>query len=243
MYQPIIDKELWDRANGIGRGFIPRIKDNPFILKGKIKSAISGRILTASFAKKIYPQYHAHASWRKEGDNVSISEAKIIEYFDEIVHLYVIPEKFKDTLFESLKMMYKDKLDEIRKEKQHLSAELTKTMNKMDSLIDLRVYGEITAEQFKEKQLEYTEKNAELEARITKLHLEDEGILNILNESVELLSNLVQYWKSSDNRGKLGIIDMICVELFVDDEKSLKIKENEVFEILRLVNCKKWLGY
>lgn len=98
MYQPIIDKKLWDEANAVGRGFVPRFEENPFPLKGKIKSAISGRELTASFAKKIYPQYHTHASWKKEGDSVSISEVKIIEYFSSIIHLYKVPENLKEPL-------------------------------------------------------------------------------------------------------------------------------------------------
>lgn len=100
IYQPIIDKELWEEANNIGRGFVPRFEENPFLLKGKIKSAVSGRELTASFAKKIYPQYHTHASWRKEGDNVSISEAKIIEYFSSIIHLYKVPSNMKKPILQ-----------------------------------------------------------------------------------------------------------------------------------------------
>lgn len=62
IYQPIIDQKLWEEANAVGRGFVPRFEENPFLLKGKIKSAVSGREFTASFAKKIYPQYHTHAS-------------------------------------------------------------------------------------------------------------------------------------------------------------------------------------
>ena len=84
---------------------MPRFEENPFLLKGKIKSAVSRRELTASFAKKIYPQYYTHASWRKEGDNVSISEAKIIEYFSSIIHLYKVPDNMKKT---NIAMIKKD---------------------------------------------------------------------------------------------------------------------------------------
>ena len=241
IYRPIVEKELWDRANGVGRGFVPRFEENPFLLKGKIKSAISGRILTASYAKKIYPQYHTHASWKKEGDNISISEAKIIEYFDSIIYLYVVPKNLKKMFSDVMKQMYKEKLAEIHKEKQKLSAELNKTTHKMDGLIDMRINEELTAEQYKEKSAEFSEKIRELNIKITALVVQDEGILDLLNKSIELLTNLVQYWESADKRTKLGIIDMISVELFVTPEKSLKIKENEVFEILRSLNCIEWL--
>ena len=111
----------------------------------------------------------------------------------------------------------------------------------MDGLIDMRINEELTAEQYKEKSAEFSEKIRELNVKITALVVQDEGILDLLNKSVELLTNLVQYWESADKRTKLGIIDMISVELFVTPEKSLKIKENEVFEILRSLNCIEWL--
>lgn len=143
--------------------------------------------------------------------------------------------------FDAMKQMYKEKLSEIHKEKQKLSSELTKTTQKMDGLIDMRINEELTAEQYKEKSAEFSEKIRELNVKITALVVQDEGILDLLNKSVELLTNLVQYWESADKRRKLGIIDMISVELFVTPEKSLKIKENEVFEILRSLNCIEWL--
>ena len=142
---------------------------------------------------------------------------------------------------DAMKQMYKEKLAEIHKEKQKLSAELNKTTHKMDGLIDMRINEELTAEQYKEKSAEFSEKIRELNVKITALVVQDEGILDLLNKSVELLTNLVQYWESADKRTKLGIIDMISVELFVTPEKSLKIKENEVFEILRSLNCIEWL--
>lgn len=211
MYQPIIDKKLWEEANAVGRGFVPRIEENQFLLKWKIKSAISGRVLTASFAKKIYPQYHTHASWKKEWDNVSISEAKIIEYFGSIIHLYKVPNYLKKPLLQGLKRMYKEKLGEITKEKQKLSSELTKTTQKMDGLIDMRITWELTGEQYKIKSEEFSEKINLLKLKITNLIIQDEGILDILNKSVELLTNLDQYWNTADTRTKLGIINMICV--------------------------------
>ena len=143
--------------------------------------------------------------------------------------------------FDAMKQMYKEKLSEIHKEKQKLSSELTKTTQKMDGLIDMRINEELTAEQYKEKSAEFSEKIRELNVKITALVVQDEGILDLLNKSVELLTNLVQYWESADKRTKLGIIDMISVELFVTPEKSLKIKENEVFEVLRSLNCIEWL--
>ncbi len=107
----------------------------------------------------------------------------------------------------------------------------------MGGFIDMRITGDLTSEQYKEKSAEFSEKINFLKLKLSALVMQDEGILDIVNKSVELLTNLDQYWNTADNRRKLCIIDMISVELFVDTEKSLKIKENEVFEVLRSLNC------
>ena len=84
-------------------------------------------------------------------------------------------------------------------------------------------------------------KAVELEEKIKKIIVEDDTLLTAINDSVELLNNLGQYWKNADNEKKNQIIKMIVVELFVDEKKTLYIKENAVFEALRELNYIEWL--
>lgn len=100
-------------------------------------------------------------------------------------------------------------MKQISKEKQKISTELTKTTQKMDGLIDMRIAGDLTSEQYKEKSAEFSEKINFLKLKLSVLVMQDEGILDIVNKSVELLTNLDQYWNTADNRTKLGIINMI----------------------------------
>lgn len=157
IYEPIIEKELWERANNVGRGSTPRLKKDSFPLKGMVKSAISGRPLTASLAKKIYPQYHTHGRWKKE-DNISISETRILEYFGEECPFYHVPEIAKPYVMEAIRDFHKNQLGELEAERNFLTSEITKNANKLDGLIDMRVNSELTADQFSKKQKEYVEK-------------------------------------------------------------------------------------
>ncbi len=43
-------------------------------------------------------------------------------------------------------------------ERNYIMSEITKNANKLDGLIDMRVNGELTAEQFQKKQKEFVEK-------------------------------------------------------------------------------------
>lgn len=57
----------------------------------------------------------------------------------------------------------------------------------------------------------------------------DNAILTSINEAVELLTNLNEFWKTAGENKKCQIIKMIAVELYIDEEKTLYIKENAVF--------------
>lgn len=135
---------------------------------------------------------------------------------------------------------HKERLDTLLKERRHISSEITKNSNIIDGLIDLRIHGELSAEDFSRKQKEYTEKAVQLNEQLEKIIAEDDSILESISNSVELLSNLLQYWKTADRYAKSLIIKMISVELFVDTEKRLYIKENAVFEGLRNLNNYVW---
>lgn len=238
IYEPIISKDLWTRANAVWRGSTPRKQKDMFPLKWVVKSWNSWCILTASVAKKIYPQYHSHSRWKNE--KVSISEASILEYFETQLEFYHLPKVVKPYVMRALKKVYQKQLDELEKERTFLSSEITKYTNKLDWLIDLRVNQELTAEQFGEKQKEYVEKSVDLKARLEKVIKKDNAIMTSLSESVELLTNLNQFWKTADDTQKCRIIKMIVVELLIDDQKRVYIRENAVFEGLRFLNHSQW---
>ena len=237
IYEPIISKKLWDLANNVGRGDTPRHHEDYFPLKGWIFSAEQGIELTASIAKGKYVFYHTHAN-KKHIENVSIREDDIFEIFEQQLKYYSVPESVKPDFMEMVGKSHKERLDELLKERRHISSEITKNSNIIDGLIDLRIHGELSAEDFARKQKEYTEKAVQLNEQLQKIVAEDDSILESISNSVELLGNLIKYWKNGDRYIKSLIIKMIVVELFVDTEKRLIIKENAVFEWLRnLTNC------
>lgn len=204
-----------------------------------VKSAKSGRPLTASLAKHIYPQYHTHARW-KPSDNVSISETLLLEAFGGEIPFYVVPVVAHPHILQAIRDYHSKQIDEINKDRTFLIGEITKNANKLDGLIDMRLNGELTAEQFGNKQKEYAENSISLQEKLDKIVVVDNQIMSSITESVELLTNIVQHWKNADIRKKCEIIKSIAVELFIDDEKRLYIRENAVFEGLRSLNCTEW---
>ena len=153
---------------------------------------------------------------------------------------YIIPESARGDFMDLVADIHKERLQNIMDDRKYLSTEITKNDNLISNLIDLRAHGELSAEDFSRKQKEYTEKAVQLNEQLEKIIAEDDSILESISNSVELLSNLLQYWKTADRYAKSLIIKMISVELFVDTEKRLYIKENAVFEGLRNLNNYVW---
>ena len=59
---------------------------------------------------------------------------------------------------EAIRDFHKKQLEELETERNFITGEITKNANKIDGLIDMRVNGELTADQFSKKQKEYVEK-------------------------------------------------------------------------------------
>lgn len=161
---------------------------------------------------------------------MSIREDDIFEIFEQQLKYYSVPESVKPDFMEMVGKSHKERLNTLLKERRHISSEITKNSNIIDGLIDLRIHGELSAEDFSRKQKEYTEKAVQLNEQLEEIIAEDDSILESISNSVELLGNLINYWKNGDRYTKSLIIKMIAVELFVDTEKRLYIKENAVFE-------------
>ena len=67
----------------------------------------------------------------------------------------------------------------------------------------------------------------------------DDKTLENLSKSVELLVNLSQSWKMKSDPEKLHFIDFLLVELKIvkkDGELTAYIKENPLFELIRVFN-------
>lgn len=141
---------------------------------------------------------------------------------------------------QAIRDYHSGQIEEIRKDRTFFVGEMTKNSNKLDSLIDMRINGELTPDQFAKKQKEYTENLVTLQEKLDKIVRVDDQILTSITESVELLTNLAQYWKKADTSKKCEIVKSIVVELFIDSEKRLYIKENAVFEGLRSLNYTEW---
>ena len=96
--------------------------------------------------------------------------------------------------------------------------------------------GKISEEMFDLQKQEIFAEKDKIQEKINKLSAFETADLFKFEKIIELVSNLLPAYKNGDEYTKGLIVRAGFIELLIDDEKSLKIKEKEPFYWLSLLN-------
>lgn len=236
-HEPLISKQLWDRANEFWR-WVTYVTDRDLTpLKWKVFHKETWTSMCTSLLKKRYIYFHMHArSWVKLWYN----QEALIKVFDENIWLYSIPEKYKQQVIDGIRDFYSEKITYNKKKIDSLNKRLTTLQNEKTSLIKMRSNWEITADEFIEMKNTLINDISEIKDQIIKLDTNDDDILDNFQNMVELLVDLSTKWKTMSSSHKVWIINNIVVELKIDNKKRLYVEENPFFKALQKVNFNKW---
>lgn len=234
-HDPIVSKEVWDRANKISKGVsYDRESSNPvFKLRGMVLDAETGAILTASLIKWRYTYFHTASRNRKK---IYINQQAIVDWFDANIQLFVIPRPFIEPIKEVFRDMLKGKQEDTTEMRKKLHRKESILTTKKQGLFDMRMSGEITQEEFIEQKNRVTEDLQEVKVSLFWLDQIDDDILNTVDTLMVFCTNLVQSWRTGDLDTKIDIVKLLCTNLFVDEEKILTFKFYPLWEATYEVN-------
>lgn len=240
-HEPIISKKVWDEANSFWKWItFQKNANNPiFALKWIVKHKESWKVLTASLAKKKYIYFHIHGE-SKLKERMWINQNIILDYFNRNIGMYSIPENLKEVILKWFKWFFDLKLNDVEKERKILNKKISDLKKKKKALLELRTSGELEKDEYMEEKNEIINNEIWLLNRLSDLSNQDNGILQKLSDTVELLTDLNSKRKTLDEANKLQFIKYIAVELNFDNKKRLYIKEKPLFEVIRNQNKKKW---
>ncbi len=237
-HDPLISKEIFDKANSFWRGII-LVRDAEISpLKWKVYSKETGARLTCSLAKRKYVFFHTHS--RKVDEKVYYNQKYIIEHFDANIGLYTIPKEFREIVKDKIYNDIGKDTSEIKKEQTLIRKKISSLENEFEWAKKMRRNEELTAEEFLQDKNRILNEIEDLQNKLINLNRKHWELLENLEKMVELFVNLEQERKKLDTNKKLNIINNIVVELKVDKEKRLHIEEEPLFEAFRMYNCNKW---
>ena len=230
-YTAIIDKEAYDKANGVYRGQYEIRKDR-FSLKGHVTD-INWKPLKASLSKWKFIYYHRDKMW--------INEQAIIKKFEDTIipQMKMKPEtqeEFINAMLDEQKSIYMNNIQEI----DIIEARKKGLQTRRDNLFDMRVSWEIDWELYKEKNAELHDKIMQCDIEIRKISEMDEDIREKCLLFVGLVVDLYGTWKTLNEYQKGRVVKIYSVGLVVDEQKEVYIALSDPFDEVVHWNIPSW---
>ena len=245
-YEPIITKQLYDACQNVrtSRGRKNAVKETkyPFLFRGLINCATSGRQVTCDLKKGKYvylicrdPENPEKKLWIKERD--------VLEQVEEVLESIQLPPSFLPDITEHI-----EKLHEAEKQYHHdsikaLNAEMEEVNTQLDRLTDLLINETIHKEAYDRKFAELQAKRKELSTRQEEHQGGNEDFKEAITTLLSLASKAPEIFKSSKTSVKRSLIGFIFSNLSLNGAK-LEYTLREPFKSFENVGgYQKWLGW
>lgn len=222
IYEPIITKELFDQCQ-IWRGKTTskpfKHGDIPFLYRGLITCMNSGKTCPNEIKKK---KFYYLVCYRQDGTRLYIPEQDITDQIEYILGGIHIPEQALRDLKTHLINSKSAEIEFRNREIGRLNAEITRAQQRLDTLLNMRLDGELSKEQYEDKKAEL-QLNIERSKDKLKAHgkADDDfnetliGLFEIASASKEL------FHRSKDINQKRLLMRFIF--------ESLQIKEGTIY--------------
>lgn len=201
-HEAIISEELFDRVNSPKKGKGSRdirSKDNPnYPLRGIKCSACGGSLTGGPSTGKMGKIYQYYACINKQCEKKSIKKADLEEDFTKFLLELTPNESFFEALKEAIRLAHRVELNSTKAAERKLTAKIIELKNEKEELLNMRIKGKISDEDFTPANEKYRFKILELEKEFASLSTPELEIDNVIDSSVEFLKHLPESWKNLD---------------------------------------------
>ena len=189
-----------------------------------------GKTLTATRKKGKYVYYHTN-DW-----SFRVTQREIFEKLEKIVAQWIIPEDILPMVRDYIENQLFSEQKAINEEKNRYEKKMQDLVVQEFNLTSIFSKGKISEEMFDLQKQEIFAEKDKIQEKINKLSAFEAADYFKFEKIIELVSNLLPAYKNGDEYTKGLIVRAGFIELLIDDEKSLKIKEKEPFYWLSLLN-------
>jgi len=120
-----------------------------------------------------------------------------------------------------------------RKKLQRKEKELSE---KKQRLLDMRLSGELTQDEFLEQKNRIIEELQEIKGNLLNVDSLDDSIIDGADTIIEFCTNLLQLWKSADLSQKIDIIKLLVGNLFIDENNKMTFRFYPLWEATYEIN-------
>ncbi len=250
-YQPIITREIFMACKDVRLGWKKKpfkYGGKDFLFRGLITCAVTGKMVTSEIHSKTYPngkvdEWTYLATWDPQNldKKIYIREDEVLKQIEEVFKRIGIrdPEMLKETL------AYLRNTNELKKAEHDqatasLKKEHTENENRLNSLIDLRLNGELSTEEFQRKKQQLKDRQYEIDRLLKTYDEADDKFTDTATTLITLASEAYETFKGSEMPQKRKMINFVFQNLKLRGKKletSLRFPF-DIFE--KTTTCTEW---
>lgn len=168
-FKPLISKQLFDTCQAVmsDRAKPRKGVQNNFPFTGWLKCSYCGCAITCQRQKG----HHYYHCTKKKGSCPAkgyLREEKILEQAKKIVEELILPDEWADNMLKELDKREKQSKSKNRTAVQHLRSEKKELKKKLEDLLDMRLDGTITNDEYLTKKNKLVSEKVDLDQKIAK---------------------------------------------------------------------------
>ena len=242
-YDPLISKELFDICQTIrtGRGRVQAVKETryPFILRGIIKCATSGRIASCDL-KKGKHVYLISRDPSEPDKKVWTREADVLDQIKNVFKTIQIPETVMLDILDQLKKTHAFERQYHIASIEALTRENSLVTNRLDALLDEYLDKSITKDMYDRKNSQLIQRRQEIHEMLERHHDGDEQFRIAISTMVTLASKAAEIFDRSQTEEKRQLIGYVFSNLELKGS-TLCYSLKKPFDLFAdLASCQEW---
>lgn len=249
-HQPLITKELWDKVQANLNRFekkemLSKHKAFPFAYKGLFVCGECGRSITAE--KKVkksgkeYTYYHCtkfETNCSQQAVNETVIEAQIATSLQGLE----MPQEAVSYVALGLKTSLTTKRATTDKIKQNFEEEKKLLEERLDSLYEDKLDGEISKDFYERKAKEYSVRIKDLDDKISKMTMASLDYYDFGSKILELANKASFLYEKANPEEKKELLAYLLSNSTLKDKKAFVSYKKPYDKILERASCNDWRG-
>lgn len=243
-YETLISKELFDTCEAIrtGRGRTQAVNETkyPFILRGLLKCAVSGRVVSCDIKK----EKHIYLISRDPSNpdkKIWTNEKIVIEQIREVFKSIQIPEAVLVEITDQLKKTHQSEKDYHQVSIKSLTKESELVTKRLDVLLDEYLDKSITKDMYDRKHSQLIQRRHEINELLERHHEGDEQFRIAVTTLVTLASKAAEIFDRSTTDEKRQLMGYLFSNLELEGSKLRYALKTPFNMFVDLHGSKGWL--
>jgi hypothetical protein len=218
---------------------VVKITRYPFLLRGLITCAASGRKVTCALQKGRYVYLMARDPAAKD-KIMWIKEEVVLEQLRSVLHSFKLPDELLTDVLDYIRQTHEAEKESYYARIKELQVESGNLTQKLNRLTDLMIEGHILPEIYNVKHKEIALRRSEIDCILKESNHADDKFKDALSNVIKLVSKSYDLFESSKTDEKRGLLGFVFSNLQLEGS-TLRYTLRKPFEIFtQLPNNPEW---